>query len=123
MPFVTLLTNLKLAALPKDIMPRLITHLSPLLNKPAQNFNWVCETEKNMSKGPEVSDAPMYWLKIESIGSFEDPKTSNTITPEIFKFFTDELKINQDNIVMTFYNLRTSDVAKSGNTVEVLSRI
>ena len=42
-----------------------------------------------------MSDAPMYWLKIESIGSFEDPKTSNTITPEIFKFFTDELKINQ----------------------------
>ena len=29
---------------------RLIKHIAPLLNKPAERFNWVLETDKIMSK-------------------------------------------------------------------------
>ena len=56
MPFVTLLTNLKASAFSGDAMPRLVRFVAPLLNKPAERFNWVLETDKRMSKVGQMFD-------------------------------------------------------------------
>ena len=65
MPFVTLLTNLKSSAITVESMskyvamafsklisffPRLVKFIAPLLNKPEERFNWILETDKQMSK-------------------------------------------------------------------------
>ena len=38
---------------------------------------------------------PYVWLKIEAIGTFEDPENIKVLTPKLFEFFTNELKIEQ----------------------------
>lgn len=120
MPFVTLLTNMKAAALPSDPMPRLIRFLAPLMNKPQEAYNWVLETDKTMSKGSDNSDKPFVWLKIEAIGTFEDPENIKDLTPKLFDFFNTELNIDQECILMNFYKLSATHIGKNGKTVAQL---
>merc|ERR1712212_699605 len=95
MPFITLLTNMKAASIPADAMPRLVRFLAPLMNKPQEAYNWVLETDKIMSKGSDNASKPYVWLKIEAIGTFEDPENIKVLTPKLFDFFTTELGIEQ----------------------------
>eukprot|EP00092_Neocalanus_flemingeri_P048936 GFUD01056070.1.p1 GENE.GFUD01056070.1~~GFUD01056070.1.p1 ORF type:complete len:127 (-),score=30.48 GFUD01056070.1:9-389(-) len=120
MPLVTLVTNLKAASLPTDAMPRLIRFIAPLMNKPQEVYNWVLETDKVMSKGSDNSDKPYVWLKIEAIGTFEDPENIKVLTPKLFDFFKNELTIEQDCILMNFYNLAATHIGKNGTTVAQL---
>jgi len=118
MPFVTLLTNMKSTAIAKDAMPRLIRHIAPLLNKPAERFNWVLETDKSMSKGgPDNADKPFVWLKLEAISNFEDPENVKTINPKIYEFLENELNIQKDWVIINYYKLQSTHVANKGKTV------
>lgn len=52
------------------------------------------------------------WLKIEAIGTFEDPENIKVLTPKLFDFFTNELNIEQVNnlcslIFRVYYNSPT----------------
>ena len=38
---------------------------------------------------------PYVWLKIEAIGTFEDPENIKALTPKLFEFFKTELNIEQ----------------------------
>jgi len=55
MPFVKLLTNLPKDKLPLQLMPILCEKLASTLEKDLKAFNWILETDKNMSKGPNIS--------------------------------------------------------------------
>eukprot|EP00091_Calanus_sinicus_P019328 TRINITY_DN4806_c0_g1_i4.p1 TRINITY_DN4806_c0_g1~~TRINITY_DN4806_c0_g1_i4.p1 ORF type:complete len:123 (-),score=41.50 TRINITY_DN4806_c0_g1_i4:109-477(-) len=120
MPFITLMTNMKAASFPADAMPRLIRVLAPLMNKPQEAYNWVLDTDKIMSKGSDNASKPYVWLKIEAIGTFEDPENIKVMTPKLFDFFTNELNIEQEAILMNFYPLSATHIGKNGKTVAQL---
>merc|ERR1712154_702558 len=92
----------------------LLRFLAPLMNKPQEAYNWVLETDKTMSKGSDNSDKPFVWLKIEAIGTFEDPENIKDLTPKLFDFFTTELSIDQECILMNFYRLSATHIGKNG---------
>jgi len=99
---------------------RLVRFLAPLMNKPQEAYNWVLETDKVMSQGSDNADKPYVWLKIEAIGTFEDPENVKVLVPQLFDFFTTELNMEQDWIIMNFYNLAATHIGKSGKTVAQL---
>merc|ERR1719233_1873332 len=45
--------------------------------------------------GPNNADKPYVWLKIEAIGTFEDPENIKILTPKLFDFFSSELNIEK----------------------------
>jgi len=90
------------------------------MSKPPQAYNWVLETDKNMSMGPDNADKPYVWLKIEAIGTFEDPENIKVLTPKLFDFFSSELNIEQEWILMNFYKLSATHIGKNGKTVAQL---
>ena len=51
----------------------------------------------NFTQGPDNADKPYVWLKIEAIGTFEDPENIKDLTPKLFNFFSSELNIEQVN--------------------------
>lgn len=118
MPFVTLLTNLKSSALTADSMSKLVKFIAPLLNKPEERFNWILETDKQMSKGgPGNSDKPFVWLRLEAISNFEDPAKVKALTPLLYSFMKEELKLEKEWIIINFYKLEATHVANMGKTV------
>ena len=50
MPFVKLLTNLSKDKLPLQLMPVLCEKFAVTLDKDLKAFNWILETDKQMSK-------------------------------------------------------------------------
>ena len=73
-----------------------------------------------MSKGPDNASKPYVWLKIEAIGTFEDPETVKTLTPQIFQFLTEDLKLEKDWILINYYKLEATHIGKAGSTVAEL---
>ena len=120
MPFLTLLTSLSRPQLPSNVMPLLSAHVANVLNKPPAAINWVLETDKAMSKGPDNEGKPFTWLKIESIGVFAEADNCKKFTPLIFDFFTKELKMPQDQVLVTLYDLEAFRVGKDSMTMEEL---
>merc|ERR1711874_54439 len=106
MGYLTLVTSLALSQLPSNLMPRLATHVTTVLNKPPQASRWVLETDKKMSKGPDSEGQPIIWLKIES-GLFAEADNCSRVMPLIFDFFNKELKVPQDQVLVTLYHLET----------------
>ena len=70
MPFVKLLTNLPKDKLPLQLMPILCEKLASTLEKDLKAFNWILETDKNMSKGPNNESTPYIYMEIRGIESF-----------------------------------------------------
>merc|ERR1712080_807925 len=101
MPFITLLTNLKEGSLPSDLMPRLIKTIAPIMSKPVPAF---------------------IWLKVEAIGTFQDPEVVKRITPDIFHFFAEEAKVGKEQLKITFHNLDATHVPAMGQTVAELRK-
>ena len=94
----------------------MVKFIAPHLNKPEERFNWILETDKQMSKvhlyfirptnkcrlcfcflkgGPGNADKPFVWLKLEAIKNFEDPATVRSLTPLLYSFMKDELKLEK----------------------------
>ena len=91
----------------------MVKFIAPLLNKPEERFNWILETDKQMSMvyifirytskcrlchlkgGPGNADKPFVWLKLEAITNFEDPENVKSITPLLYDFMKDELKLEK----------------------------
>jgi len=118
MPFLTLLTNLKSSAVTAESMSKLVKFIAPLLNKPEERFNWILETDKQMSMGgPGNADKPFVWLKLEAITNFEDPEKVKSLTPLLYGFMKDELKLEKDWIILNFYKLEATHVAKMNKTL------
>merc|ERR1712080_395893 len=122
MPFITLLTNLKEGSLPSDLMPRLIKTIAPIMSKPVPAFNWVLDSDKTMSQGPDNATSSFIWLKVEAIGTFQDPEVVKRITPDIFHFFAEEAKVGKEQLKITFHNLDATHVAAMGQTVAELRK-
>jgi len=122
MPFITLMTNLKAARIPTDLMPKLVEVVAPIMSKPVPAFNWVLDTDKTMSKGPNNSDSPYVWLKIEAIGTFKDPENVKLLCPKIFEFFAKEAQVEQDQLIVNFYNLEATHIGSKGTTVAELRK-
>ena len=71
-----------------------------------------------MSKGgPDNADKPFVWLKIEAITNFEDPEKVRVLTPQLYRFLEDELKLEKDWIIINYYKLEATHVANKGKTV------
>ena len=92
MPQLTLMTNQSLNSFPQENMMKLIKHLAPLVGVPEEYFSFLLETDKIMMKG--AKEGVFVWLKIEAIG-FDDTEKLKVLTPQIYKFFEDQLKIDQ----------------------------
>merc|ERR1712109_118786 len=122
MPFLTLMTNIKAANLPADLMPKLVNVVAPLMNKPVPAFNWVLDTDKTMSKGPNNANNPYVWLKIEAIGTFQEPENVKMLSPKIFEFFSSEAKVEKEQLLVNFYNLDATHVGSMGTTVAELRK-
>ena len=45
--------------------------------------------------GPGNADKPFVWLKLEAIKNFEDPATVRSLTPLLYSFMKDELKLEK----------------------------
>merc|ERR1712083_1127577 len=85
-------------------MPKLVSFIAPLLNKPVERFNWVLDTDKKMSKGgPDNQDKPFVWLKLEAISSFEDPENVRSLTPLLYNFMETDLQL--DKVVNTSHTI------------------
>ena len=56
-------------------------------------------------------------MKIEAIANFEDPENVKALTPQLYKFLEDELKLEKDWIIINFYKLQPTHVANKGQTV------
>jgi hypothetical protein len=50
MPFVKVFTNLSKDKLPSQFMPLFVKKLGVILDKDVNKFNWMIETDKQMSK-------------------------------------------------------------------------
>jgi len=122
MPFLTLMTNIKAANLPVDLLPKLVNIVAPLMNKPVPAFNWVLDTDKTMSKGPNNAAAPFVLLKIEAIGTFQEPENVKMLSPKIFEFFAAEANIEKDQLIVTFHNLEATHIGSMGTTVAELRK-
>merc|ERR1711970_442928 len=58
--------------------------------------------------GPDNADKPYVWLNIK------------VLTPKLFDFFSSELNIEQEWILMNFYKLSATHIGKNGKTVAQL---
>merc|ERR1712111_342551 len=83
MPFIKLYTNLSKEKLPEKFMPKLVDELSVVINKDKKWFNWILETDKCMSKGPDNEGAPYIWMEFRSIRTF-DSKNCKELCPKLF---------------------------------------
>ena len=52
-----------------------------------------------MKGGPGNADKPFVWLKLEAITNFEDPEKVKSLTPLLYGFMEDELKLEKVIIV------------------------
>merc|ERR1712080_433571 len=120
MPFLTLMTNLKASSLPASLMPKLVAVVAPLMSKPVPAFNWILDTDKTMSKGPDNAASPYILLKIEAISIFQGPENVKMITPKIFQFFAEEANIEKEHLIVTFHNLEATHASVLGKTVAEL---
>merc|ERR1719174_47985 len=111
MPFLTLMTNIKAANLPADLMPKLVNVV-----------NWILDTDKTMSKGPNNAAAPFVLLKIEAIGTFQDAENVKMLSPKIFEFFAEEAKVEKDQLFVSFHNLEATHIGAMGTTVAELRK-
>ena len=55
-----------------------------------------------MKGGPGNADKPFVWLKLEAITNFEDPEKVKSLTPLLYGFMKDELKLEKVIIVILF---------------------
>ena len=49
--------------------------------------------------GPGNSDKPFVWLRLEAISNFEDPAKVKSLTPLLYSFMKEELKLEKVKIV------------------------
>lgn len=113
MPQLTLYTNLAASEFPIGNMLKLIKHLAPLVGVPEEYFSFLLETDKNMMKG--AKEGPFVWLKIEAI-AFDDVEKLKSMTPKIYSFFQQELKIDESSLIINYYNLPATHTAIFGKT-------
>ena len=81
--------------------------------------------------GPGNADKPFVWLRLEAITNFEDPAKVKSLTPLLYSFMKDELKLEkvkflnlkqkemlfQEWIIINFYKLEATHVATMGKTI------
>ena len=48
--------------------------------------------------GPGNADKPFVWLRLEAISNFEDPAKVKSLTPLLYSFMKDELKLEKVKI-------------------------
>ena len=83
--------------------------------------------------GPDNSDKPFVWLKLEAIGNFEDPENVKAINNSLYNYLETEMKLEkvglekvernalfcifQDWVIINYYKLQATHVATQGKTV------
>jgi len=87
-----------------------------------RSSDWVLDTDKTMSKGPNNADNPYVWLKIEAIGTFQEPENVKMLSPKIFEFFSSEANVEKEQLLVNFYNLEATHVGSMGTTVAELRK-
>ena len=60
--------------------------------------------------GPGNADKPFVWLRLEAISNFEDPAKVKSLTPLLYSFMKDELKLEKVKIS----NLKQKEMLFSG---------
>ena len=113
MPQLTLRTNLSASEFPTENMLKMVKALSPLVGVPEEYFSFLLETDKNMMKG--AKEGPFVWLKIEAIG-FDDADKLEMMTPKIYDFFKHDLKIDENSLIINYYNLPATHTTIFGKT-------
>jgi len=98
MPFVKLLTNLPKDKLPLQLMPILCEKLASTLEKDLKAFNWILETDKNMSKGPNNETTPYIYMEIRALKVFDTREQMVQHMPKLFGIMTDLTGLGQDQI-------------------------
>lgn len=84
MPFIKLYTTLSKDKLPERFMPQLVEELSVIISKDKKWFNWILETDKCMSKGPDNEGAPYIWMEFRSIRTFDSKDNCKELCPKLF---------------------------------------
>ena len=95
---VKLLTNLPKDKLPLQLMPILCEKLASTLEKDLKAFNWILETDKNMSKGPNNETTPYIYMEIRALKVFDTREQMVQHMPKLFGIMTDLTGLGQDQI-------------------------
>merc|ERR1712026_26248 len=98
MPFVKLLTNLSKDKLPLQMMPVMCEKFATTLSKDLKAFNWILETDKNMSMGPNNESIPYIYLEIRALKVFDTREQVILHMPKMFEIVTESTGLKQDQI-------------------------
>merc|ERR1711997_339522 len=98
MPFVRLYTNLSKDKLPAKFMTLMCQEMAPLLNKDPNLFNWIFETDKCMSKGPDSEGKPYIWMEIRALKAFDSKEDCGNLIPKIFEKVTNLSGLSKEQI-------------------------
>ena len=65
-------------------MPLLCEKLASTLEKDLKAFNWILETDKNMSKGPNNESTPYIYMEIRALKVFDTREQMVQHMPKLF---------------------------------------
>ncbi|CAK1588386.1 unnamed protein product [Parnassius mnemosyne] len=119
MPCLKILTNIPKSQIPRDFVDKIIPLLAKILKKPENKFTCVISGDCYISFAGE-SKSPGATATLESIGNL-GPNENRVIVKELTDFIEKEIGVHRDRFFLTFYDLSSYNVAKSGVTVEAAS--
>ena len=84
--------------LPVNMLPSLCQELAPVLQKDPNVFNWILETDKCMSKGPNNESVPYIWMEIRALKVFDSQECRRSHMSKMFEIVTRLSGLKQEQI-------------------------
>eukprot|EP00093_Oithona_nana_P003914 03914.XXX_144276_144684_1 [CDS] Oithona nana genome sequencing. len=98
MPFIKVFTNQSQPQLGEKFMPTVCEKLGQALNKDLKWFNWILETDKQMSKGADNENQPFLWMELRALRIFDTKEQVQEVMPKVFEVMTQVSGLKNDQM-------------------------
>ncbi|CAB3226349.1 unnamed protein product [Arctia plantaginis] len=121
-PRLSIFTNLAKDKIPENFISKILPVLSRTLRKEEERFVVVVTTDCTVAFGHQGTGNASAVASLESIGNL-GAEENKIITKEVTEFFRKELGVAPENCLITYYDLKSQNVAKNGLTfAEMLAK-
>lgn len=118
MPFVSLDTNLPAEVVSADLVQKLCSCIAASLGKPEDRMNLAVKPGLTLLMAG--SSAPCVMLSVSAIGVTDTAEKNREHSAKICQFFTEQLALPVDRVVISFYSLEPHQVGKMGTVMSFL---
>ncbi|XP_078409952.1 D-dopachrome decarboxylase [Cetorhinus maximus] len=118
MPFIDLESNLPASRFSEELVNKLCCAAATILDKPKERINVTVKPGLLMAFGGSM--APCVQLAVSSIGVVGTAEQNKQHSAKFFEFFTQELGITADRILIRFYPVEKWQIGKNGTVMTFL---